>query len=128
MPELREGLRVDAHEVALPDGRAGLAQPERARPLREAERAHAHRDGAARHHDDLAARAPQPRHALDDVREALERELDAVVRDDVRAQLDDDALGIGEVAARLGHGRSIYRRERPESTRRRPRLQEAEAP
>ena len=70
---------------------------------------------------------PQARHALDDVGEAVERELDAVIGDDVRAQLDDDALGVGEVAARLGHGRSIYRRP-AESTRSRCRVAHPAAP
>ena len=42
-----KGLGVKAHEVALPHGRAGLAQAQRARPLPEAEQAHAHADSAA---------------------------------------------------------------------------------
>jgi hypothetical protein len=36
----------------------------------------------------------------------------------VGAQLDDDAVGIGEVSARSGHGRQIYRRRQRESTAR----------
>ena len=90
--------------MPLPDRRAGLPQPERARPLLEPEHAHPHPDRAARHQHDLAPGLAQPRQALDDLHDAAERQLDAVVRDDVRAQLDDDAVRIGEVLARFGRG------------------------
>ena len=52
---------------------------------------------------------PQPRQALDDLHDPPERQLHAVVRDDVRAQLDDDAVRIGQVFACFGGGHGGYK-------------------
>ena len=45
------------------------------------------------------------RHALDQPHHATERQLDAVVGHDVRAELDHDAMRIGELFPGRRHGR-----------------------
>jgi hypothetical protein len=84
--------------VSLPHGGASLPKTKGSRALGEPQGAYPHGNGAAGHHHHLAARPAEARHTFDDVGQATERQLNPVVRDDVGAELDDDAVGIGEVA------------------------------
>ena len=71
------------------------------------------------------ARLAQPRQALDDLHDAPERQLHAVVRDDVRPDLDDDAVRIGQVFAGFGSvGRTLMSGQiyRPSVTNTTPRV------
>ena len=102
--ELAEELGVERDQMALPDRGAGLAQAERVGAPGQPEHALAHADRAAADDDDLAALLVEVAHALDEAREAPEREPGARVGDHAGAELEDDpARGADLLPARRGH-------------------------
>nr|WP_276602855.1 hypothetical protein [Nannocystis pusilla] len=96
-PELAEQLGVERHQVALPDRRAGLAQPQRIGPPGQAEHPLAHADRAAADHDHLATLTVQVARRLDQARQPPERQAGLRMGHDPGPEFDYDPPRRGHV-------------------------------
>ena len=85
--------------MPLSNRRAGLAQAERARPLAEAQQAHAHAHRARGDEHDVATRSALRRNALDQVGNATGGELGILGRHDGGAELDHQTVGVAKRGA-----------------------------
>lgn len=106
-PEPRKGFLVEAHQPALADRGAGLAFLDLGGGFGEPERLAAEPDRARADNQHVAPGPALSRSGLGDRGEARKREAAVVMGEHAGAQLDDDALGGGDLGS---SGLGLHRR------------------